>query len=77
MMCMFIYFLSSVDPLPQKRILRANETRLAILDLEENKEYTFRVSANTSIGRGDIQEADVRTGPQEGKQTKKKDNHKK
>lgn len=54
------------DPLPPKRILRDNETRVVVTGLEENKEYIFRVSANTSIGRGVVREANVSTGPQPG-----------
>ena len=55
-----------VDPLPPKRVLRANETRVLVLELEERVEYVFRVSANTSIGRGQAREAFITTGPQPG-----------
>ncbi|KAL8567567.1 hypothetical protein ACOMHN_054381 [Nucella lapillus] len=52
--------------LPPRRVLRANETRVVVPELDKVVTYVFRISANTSIGRGDTQEAEVTTGPQPG-----------
>ncbi|XP_076440901.1 protein sidekick-like isoform X2 [Babylonia areolata] len=51
---------------PPKRVLRANETRVVVTELEKYETYIFRISANTSIGRGDAQEDEITTGPQPG-----------
>jgi hypothetical protein len=37
---------------------------VVVTELEEYKKYTFRVAANTSVGRGAVAEANVTTGPQ-------------
>ena len=61
-----LYMCAPVDPLPPKLVLRDNETQKVVKGLDENVEYKFRVSANTSIGRGEAREASVSTGPQPG-----------
>lgn len=66
------YFFSAhtVEPLPPKRTLRANETVIVVTDLKENVRYVFSIAANTSVGRGSARTANVSTGPQLGELTK-------
>ena len=55
-MCdILIFYFSSIEPL----LIRTNRTEVVVVELEKNRNYMVRISAETDGGRGEFSEPQV------------------